>query len=164
MVLGTSNIRNKAIAIGTAVVIVAGCVVIGRSLFPNSFGKTSPQAYFTVDDGATLFTDNSDHMPPFDHNGQQAVRAHVYTYDGNKTHLVAYLEKYDLDMYKQKNQAIKRGESPAPCNAGPFVKKPGAENTSWFSMTDGPAYADVISILPPPGSSAGFYEVTPEQK
>ena len=47
--------------------------------------KPSPgSAFYTTDDGATLFTDGADRLPPFDHDGKAAVMAAVFSCDNGK--------------------------------------------------------------------------------
>ncbi len=52
-------------------------------------------AYYTTDEGDNLFLDDADLVPPFNHDGQPALRARVFTCDHGKTRFVAYLERLD---------------------------------------------------------------------
>jgi hypothetical protein len=63
------------------------------------------QGYFSSDDGKTFFADSADKLPPFDHNGQQAVRAHVFTCDDGKTLFVGYLSRYTADALAKLSSA-----------------------------------------------------------
>lgn len=109
---------------------------------PEKPRRIPTQAYYTVDDGKTLFADKIGRQGPFDHEGKQAVLAYVYSCDGGDTRFVAYLERY-TDEYIQK-----MASTPAtrPSGFGPppgygaeeiqarMVKKPGdAEWTMWAS-------------------------------
>ncbi len=49
-------------------------------------------AYYTTDDGQHWFVDDIGRIPPFEHDGQQAVQAHVFDCDGNR--FVGYLSRY----------------------------------------------------------------------
>ena len=57
------------------------------------------KAYFSDDDGKNYFADDATKVPPFDHGGKQAVRAHVIKCDG-KT-FVNHLERYTPDGKKK---------------------------------------------------------------
>jgi hypothetical protein len=48
--------------------------------------------WYTVDDGQTWFKDSNRKVPPFEHDGKQAVLAKVYQCHGQK--FVAYLKRY----------------------------------------------------------------------
>ena len=56
-------------------------------------------AFFTDDDGATWFADDAKKIPPFDHNGKQAVRARVYR-SGGKTFAVPYDQNPAVYFYR----------------------------------------------------------------
>jgi len=161
MAVGGSNQRSKIIGVVAIVVIAAAGFMIVRSLFRGSDRDRPSSAYYTVDDGASVFVDKIERIAPFDHAGQPAVRAHVFSTDGNKTHVVGYLEKYDLDVMKQRDAAAARGESPFQYNAGPFIKKPGAQYTKWLSATDGREFVDTMVVTPPEGSTGTLVEVYP---
>ena len=154
--------RSKIIGAGAVVVLAAAAVLICRSLWPAQERSGPARAYFTTDEGASLFVDRIDRLPPFEHEGQPALRAHVFSCDGNQTRFVGYLEKADLESAKLREQAVARGESPLefPDN-GPFVKRAGGQNTRWFTPKDGKAYADVITVTPPDGAAQNLQEVLP---
>lgn len=76
-----------------AAVFVAANVLLPR---PTDGGQ---RLFFTVDDGKTTFTDAADRIPPYDHNGQTAVRAYLYQCEGGQP-FVAYLERYTDEMKK----------------------------------------------------------------
>ncbi len=54
-------------------------------------------AYYTTDEGDNLFLDDADLVPPFNHDGQPALRARVFTCDHGKTRFVAFLERLAPD-------------------------------------------------------------------
>jgi len=161
MAIGANTPRGKVIGVAALVLIAAAGVVITKSILRSPTTEASTRGYYTIDDGATLFSDSLDLLPPFDHNGQQAVRARVFSCDGNKTHFIGYLEKYDPEAFKQRNAALARGEPPIGYNAGPFVKKPGAQYTRWVSANDGSEYTAVISVTSPTGSTTNLEQVFP---
>jgi hypothetical protein len=110
-------------------------------------GPRPVKDFYTVDDGATLFADKMETLPPFDHEGKPAVRAGVYSYDGGKTHFVAWLQKLPEDALKER--IANAGGDPAKVDdddvaalAGWLVKKPG--DAQWVnSKTDYAKYAAV---------------------
>ena|ERR1700722_8459144 len=87
-----------AITIG-CVVVVAAIVAVVVEIMANRRGYPTAvlQAYFTSDDGQTYFADRSDRIPPFDHNGQPAVRAYVYKC-GDKI-FVGYMERFTTEAH-----------------------------------------------------------------
>lgn len=99
------------------------------------------QAFYTTDDGATLFADAINKVPPFDHNGSPAVRAYVFTADSDKHQWVQYLEKYSDESVKKWEGPSQDGlpKASAPSSSGLLVKKPGAQ--SWIHEEDSAAGA-----------------------
>ncbi|HEY7119421.1 MAG TPA: hypothetical protein VH475_22710 [Tepidisphaeraceae bacterium] len=55
--------------------------------------QVATRAYYTVDDGQSVFEDEMDKAAPFEHGGQMAVRAHMFSCDGGKTRFIGFLEK-----------------------------------------------------------------------
>lgn len=117
--------------------------------------------FFTDDDGQTLFTADLMSVPPFDHNGREAVRAYVFTTDGGNTRFVAYLEKYAPQakqaIEKFRAELLKNPSQPPSAVAleqigqGTLVKKPGQGN--WVSVKDYASFAKVVQIQVPPEAS-----------
>jgi hypothetical protein len=101
------------------------------------------QAFFTVDDGRTLFTDDISKFPPFLKDGQEAVRAMVFTDDGGKTQWIGYLEKYDESDKQLLETNSKYWLLGRPLL--PLVKKPGSDK--WVSQLTNPS--KVRSIMSP---------------
>jgi hypothetical protein len=93
----TINEHQGAVIGGTIVVLVLAGVVL---LFSLRRGESrgllagTGKAFFSDDDGASYFVDSRERIPPFEHNGKQAVGARVYTCDGGQTKFVGYLERY----------------------------------------------------------------------
>ena len=104
------------------------------------------QVFFTDDDGKSWFADDAKKIPPFDHNGKPAYRAHVYKCDG-KT-FVNHMERY-TDAAKKKMEALYA--KPESLNdpiamesiqqTGLEFKAPGTGN--WVKMTD-PKLGEVL--------------------
>lgn len=180
--------ENPAIAVAGTVVIAVVAAFFGFRLM-TSHGFVKPQtAYYTVDDGKTLFADLEELLPPFQHEGKEAVRARVMSCDAGSTKFVAYLEKY-TDAYKaartdynDKMKAIaakavpQANEKPptaaelgaaraaapqAPDRMRPdntFVKKPG--DTEWVLETS-PKGQKVVNQKCPNGSYVDLVEQYP---
>ena len=103
--------------------------------------------YFTTDDGKTLFEDNDPHdIPPFDHDGHEAVRA--FFIPGQKvgrTDSIWYLTKM-TDEHKKQMEAMSAngpGAVPVPKGgggkmqslmSGQLVKRPG--DAEWIPLGD----------------------------
>ena len=90
--------KNPSITTGATIgIIVLAIIVIVWQLWPSG-GEAIPPAktFFSIDDGANWFEDDAEKVPPFSHNGKEAVRAHVYVCaDGTK--FVGYLERYNAE-------------------------------------------------------------------
>ena len=107
-----------------ALVIFAAAIGIfgmRRAAPPHAVFPT--QAFYTTDDGATYFVDDANREPPFDHNGQPAVRAHVFTCGKGAHKWVQYLEKFSG------KSSTPSGNSNMPQVREVVVKKPGS--TDW---------------------------------
>jgi hypothetical protein len=148
------TMRGKpVISSSIALLVAVGAVAYTiRSVSPsNSYGR----AYFTTDDGASLFSENVDQLAPFDHHGNQAVRAWVFSCDGGKTKFVAYLERCTpagLQRLAAERSAYEAGKTHRPPQPNPDeieVKKPGAGNP-WVRWSD-PAAAAISNVSCPSG-------------
>lgn len=149
---------NERQGLSVAVAIVAIVAVVGYIAYQML--STSPQrlageAFFTTDDGSTHFTAPASNRPPFDHNGEQAVRAHVFTCDGEE--FVGYLERYSpeaMEAFRKLDEEIAQVEPgdrpPASLGAaqafsrnGLQVKKPGDDNWVQANSPEGAAVKNV---------------------
>src|SRR5271156_2802160 len=123
---------NSKPAVSVAIVAVA-VFVCGWMIFHQLRPQEEPPpivVFYTDDDGATWFTDNPGHIPPFDHNGKQAVRCNVFT-AGGKT-FVGYMRKVTPELASKIRANI--GSSNAEVAAGTLVKRPG--DKEWIPMSD----------------------------
>lgn len=99
---------NPRIAGGVTagIVLLALIFIIWQTLSGGAGGGSGavPQAFFTVDDGRTYFTDDVTHVPPFKtSDGKIAYRA-VVVRCGTETPFVSYLEKFsDADQKDLEN-------------------------------------------------------------
>jgi hypothetical protein len=92
--------ENRQISVAIAVVMVAAVAVETVILIqPWGHGIAPPKlignAYYSTDDGKSLFIDADDQTTPFFHDGKAAVKAYLYTCDGGVTRWVQCLEKHD---------------------------------------------------------------------
>ncbi|MEM1011401.1 MAG: hypothetical protein AAGI46_04170 [Planctomycetota bacterium] len=110
-------------------------------LFRGSGGPSptpTPEAFFTVDDGKTFFSAPITNLPPFQHEGQEAVAAKVFTSDGGETQFVGFLEKYSdelkakLETAESFNKQI--GVLAGSRGRGTLVKRPG--DAEWVVASD----------------------------
>jgi hypothetical protein len=143
---------------------VAAIVWQVRSAMPP--GRVVPEAYYTTDGGKTFFADTEERVPPFDHNGQEAVRAMRFKCGG--TEFVGYLQRFNADAKKTLEEVAefaktaKKGDKPPAAvfradgasRGGREVRRLG--DTKWynFGSTEGSKIMDVKC----PDGSAG----TPE--
>jgi len=126
--------RNPAVTTGaTIALIVIAVVVIVWQLMPARGGSAGPtKAYYSVDDGKTWFADDYYCIPPYQHDGKEAVRAHVYQVGEGKA-FVGWLEKYKDDVKPKLEKALagkRQGPLPAEFmdDSNRMIKKPGAAN------------------------------------
>jgi hypothetical protein len=145
----TDNPRIGIAAAGGLFLI--GVIVIFLEMRSPAVAAAPSQFYFTVDDGKTWFADAATNVPPFDKNGQQAVRAHVYRcHDGTK--FVAYLERFT----PRAKHALENPSGAASGDLSTFqaaygggreVKRPG--DKVWLSITNPQAVAQVMLVKCP---------------
>ena len=158
--------RNQKLVAALGVVVVLALVgyIVYYSLF--QFGNRPPgigEAYYTTDNGATTFAAAANLNPPFDHDGQPAVRAYLFECGGKP--FVGYLERYTPEAIKAFNdltealKTAKPGGGPPPEvgraqameRAGLQIKRP--QDKEWIS-TSGPKAQELrSSIKCPDGGS-----------
>ncbi len=159
----------------TAAIVVIALAFIIYQLLPNRGPRIPTERFYSDDDGATWFADDINKIPPFDHNGKQAVRANVYQCGSGKP-FVAYLEKYD-DKAKAKLEELQAkmkevgNNPPGPGQVPPgadfeevsmtgiMVKKPGGGN--WVRQMDYQHSQEVTTIKCPDGKVDDLRPVTP---
>ncbi|MEA2707811.1 MAG: hypothetical protein QOF78_412 [Phycisphaerales bacterium] len=133
------------IGVGAAIIIIA----LGLFAFQLSDGSTitaPTRAFFTDDGGKSFFKDDIAKIPPFDHNGKQALRADVFKCDdGHEFVGLVYrftepgrkeMERYLADRPKDPEGALRRGIEQRRMQ----VKKPAADDKAWAANDEG--YAD----------------------
>jgi len=145
--------RNPRIALGaiTAVVVVAiGYVVLQVLASRHAFPNTSPEDYFTTDDGKTFFAASRDNLPPFDHEGKQAVHAYVFECPGTGKRFVGFLERYTAEAHKKLVET--KVADPGIQMNGRELKKPG--DTTWVRSSDMKAVEKIMDVRCPDGKPA----------
>jgi hypothetical protein len=156
------NQRPKTVAAVAVTIVAAVLVVVAlqfRDVQASSQGGGDPErAFFTTDDGKTWFVGDVTQIPPFQHDGKEAVRAYVVEVNGQR--LVNHLERYTPEgkqaLIKLK-EAVKHGPPPGALVAaaqqrGREVKRPG--DTKWVPASDTAAAEAIVTPRAPNGSSA----------
>jgi len=128
--------RNPAITTGATVgIILLAIGIIVWEVVPGRGVRASIKGYYTDDDGATYFADDVTKVPPFDHEGKQAVRCYIFTCPG-RGKFVAYLEEYTKETQAKMLNRISGPTAPPmdqmEVNAGRRLKKPG--DAKWVSV------------------------------
>lgn len=153
--MSVRKIVNKSPAIVLFMVVVALAASAWTLWSQNSqAGAPKPPTvgYFTVDDGKTWFVDDLHKLPPFEKDGKEAVRAHIFTC-GN-TRICGYLERYTerakILIEEGRRRPIVPGHPQAPngelvamAQGALEVKRPGDE--TWENMNEGGARATAVS-------------------
>ena len=155
-----SESRKTGMVLGV-LLFIGGTIAVAYQI--RDFGPrrpTVPQFFYTVDDGTTTFAAAGDSLPPFDHEGKQAVRAYVYECSGKS--FVGYLERFTPETRKlvmELDEVIKNakpGDRP-PANlrqvegarrSGREVKRPG--DASWVPVYSQQG-AKITDVKCPPG-------------
>ena len=159
-------VKHQPLVIGIlSVVIIASIISIVMQASNSNSSKA--QVYYTIDDGQTLFADSNMKVAPFQKDGKEAVRAHVFMCGGKK--VVGYLSKYTDEALKVLDEVkLAKKEHRVPKNVGALislgstgvvVKKPGAGNP-WVKGTDMQKQA-AIRVFRCPGEKEAAKEVDP---
>jgi len=148
--------RHSTVTIAVVVVIVLGALALAFSNNPLGPQTSSTKAYFTSDDGQSIFVADMSQMPPFEHKGKTAYRVWMFTCDGGKTKFPGYLERLTPAAKQRVEAALaanKKGAAGAPSLApgDVEVKKPGADNP-WVSCSNAAQAAKVKNVTCPGGS------------
>src|SRR5688500_20263081 len=108
--MGLRETINENQGMTTAVTVALILLVVGYIVYtiarggPGGAGAPVPaQTFYSDDDGATWFADSDSKVPPFDHNGKQAVRARGYKC-GGKT-FVNHLARYTPELKQRLDAA-----------------------------------------------------------
>jgi hypothetical protein len=83
----------KKIIIAVVLLVAAGGVTYWRMSGKGGPVTTTGVYYYDLSKGE-LFTASSDRIPPFQHGGNTAVRAHVFACSGGGEQFIGFLEKF----------------------------------------------------------------------
>jgi hypothetical protein len=147
------NQQNPKVVLGGTVgvlVIVATLLVLYLRSGGDAGGGQAgpPQAFFSIDEGKTWFTDDATKLPPFSKDGKNAFRAYVFKCGDGKP-FVAFLERYTASGKKSREAAEAPGAERVPLldqSAGVEVKAPGESN--WVRQSDSRAMAIMTPKCP----------------
>jgi hypothetical protein len=133
------NTRSHFVAGAMGAVILTAGWFTYREASREFSRPTFSEAFFTTDDGRTLFTDDKHLLPPFEYEGKTAVRAAVFEEDGKR--VVKYLERFTAETQQavaayERDKAAGRPPQQAGLvmgaeTSGREVKRPGQDK--WFA-------------------------------
>lgn len=151
--------RNAAAAIASALVIV-GILIIWRqfSAGHRDVAATAAREFYSDDDGKTWFVDSAFKVPPFDHNGKQACRAHVYRCADGKE-FVGYLSAFDAEDKSKIEAAPASRERYVMADLHETVRRPGS--SAWIRESASREYQKTVDPACPDGSKKGVVPVDP---
>jgi hypothetical protein len=127
-----------------AILAIVVQVMASRKKYPEGL----PSAYYSVDDGQSYFVAGMENVPPFQHDGKEAVRAHVFKC-GNGKPFVGYLERYTPEAHKA---VVEKRATPQHQISGRELKRPGANN-AWVTTKDQKASIAIADVRCPDGGS-----------
>ncbi|HEY1684994.1 MAG TPA: hypothetical protein VGG19_09540, partial [Tepidisphaeraceae bacterium] len=133
---------------------LAVCVVAIVLEITGNNGALPNKNFFTTDDGKTWFADSASKLPPFDHNGAQAVRCYVFK--GKNGEFAGLLQKYDDT---NRAELARRGDKLPPRDMPSLVKKPG--DKEWTSVGPDQEALMLAHVSPPDGSNSDIEIVMP---
>ena len=120
--------EKPAIAVGGTIgIIVLGLIFVIVELSGGGAPRFPTKSYYSVDDGASYFSDDIKLVPPFDHDGKQAVRAYLYKCEGGKE-FVGFLERY--------KNGVRELKAPLTGDKG-WLKGPIADKLTLIPCPDG---------------------------
>ena len=167
--MGIRESLNQKRRLAAAIAIACVCAGIVFLIWqikrdaPPSIQQSS-KAFFT-DDQVNTFVDDASRIPPFEHNGKEALRAYVFSCDGGKTSFIAYVERFPKDS-KARLEAMQKNPAAAADAMGmrmrstiaSEIKKPG--DAKWV-VKDSPEGAKVLDITCPHGKNDDPQPVIP---
>jgi hypothetical protein len=137
---------------------VAVVVIVLILIFWQSRPRTivpPTKAYFTIDDGQSVFEDDLQKTTPFAHDGAQAVQAHMFSCDNGRTKFVGFLEKLPDKVPQSTGQ--RSGHDPRIFAA--LVKPPMNKDAKWVAKLGTGGAAIIASVRCPDGGSGLPMEV-----
>ena len=149
--------QSVTAALACLAILLSGAWIwyYARNMRPSGPGK----AFFSIDDGQTVFVDDAIKLAPFDKDGKPAYRAHVFECGGER--VVGYLSRYTPEALAALEEAKSyRGKGEPPPNVrqlasigttGVEVKRPG--DAKWVSQTDAARATKIRVFTCPDGST-----------
>jgi hypothetical protein len=137
------------------IVILVGIIIL--QLRANHESTASgDKMFYSSDDGRTWFADAVEKIPPFDHEGEPAVRCYVFK-TSSSAPFVGYMETYTQALHDQLAGLTK---SPAPIDpwSATLVKRPGDAN--WVLEMSPPGQR-IVNVRAPGGSAEQPQPVLP---
>jgi hypothetical protein len=152
--VGIRDTLNEKPALATgatiAVVVIALIVIFWQSRSRSTANNAVNKAYYTIDDGETVFEDDIAKAPSFQHQGAQAVQAHMFSCNG-KTPFVGYLEKLPDRAPTATPSRETRGHDPRLFTS--LVKTPKSKSARWVPKLGADGAAIIAAIKCPDGGS-----------
>ena len=169
--MGVREAMNERRGLAVFIVLVIIAAAIGFGIYQSKSERPIDRlegkgGFFSDDDGVTWFEADDQKIPPWDHNGKQAVRAYVFTCDGGKTKYVLFLERYKPEAKRilEQGKTAKPGSvtalSTVAMSSMVEVKLPKGKG-DWVSRED-PRGKAVTQIKCPQGKSCVPELVLPE--
>lgn len=170
--------RTAGLAVTVGTIALAAVALLWFSGNGSAAGKGMGQAFYTVDDGATWFTEDAGKIPPFDHKGQQAVLCYVYKCGPDGKPWVSHLMRYTSEGKKQREERRSGGAGGAGAGGGAGggpvdligtenfmranieVKEAKTGDKDWVRISD-PRAAGIQELKCPDGSAGEIMPVDP---
>jgi len=140
------------------IVVVVAAILILQNRKPHVSAPN--RAYFTTDDGATLFEDARDRVAPFEHDGKQAVQARVFSCNGGKKRFVGFLERMPDRKGTAAQPPVMEGRDPR--SFGAVIRPPNAPSAKWVPKLSPEGGAITAAVKCPDGGDAVPEEVFPD--
>ena len=147
------TLNNKpAVITGITIgIVVVALVAILWQLRRDKPVQQVTKAYYTTDDGATVFEDDLEKTTPFPHDGGSAVQAHMFSCDNGRTKFVGFLEKLPDKL----PQTATPGRTRDPRMFAALVKVPKNPSAKWVSKNGPEGNAIIAALKCPDGGSGG---------
>ena len=169
--MGIRETLNSKRPLITVVVLVGLILVTVGWMFLQSADLGSrlstPQAFYTVDDGATWFKEDADKITPYDYKGKQAVMCFVYKCGDKGQPWVSHLMRFTAEGKRQreeqiKNKGINTVGSDSLLRPPLEVKEAKSGDSGWISIND-PRAAAIQKLQCPDGSMNDIKPLDPNE-
>jgi hypothetical protein len=161
--VGIRDTLNEKPALATgatiAVVVIALIFIFWQTRSKSSATNAVNKAYYTIDDGQTVFEDDISKAPSFQHQGAQAVQAHMFSCKNGKDPFVGYLERLPDKLPAAAPARETRGHDRRLFIS--LVKTPKNKSARWVPKL-GPDGAAIIASIKCPDAGSSPAEVLPD--